>query len=43
MVVVLIPDLGGELIQRFARHVAIVARQAIHPGDELVTLLVGER
>ena len=43
MAVILIPDFGGELIQRFARHVPVFAFQPVDPGHELVTLLGRER
>jgi hypothetical protein len=43
MAVILVPDLGGELIQRFARHVTVFALQPVHPRHELVTFLRRER
>src|ERR1035438_9402429 len=43
MAVILIPDFGGELIQRFPRHVPVVAFQPVDPGHEFVTFLGRER
>jgi hypothetical protein len=43
MAVILVPDFGGELIQRFARHVTVVGFQPADPGDELVPFLGRER
>ena len=43
MAVILVADFGGELIQRFARHVPVVRFQPVDPGDELVPFLGRER
>ncbi len=43
MAVILVPDFGGELIQRFARHVPVVGFQPVDPGHELVKFLGRER
>jgi hypothetical protein len=43
MAAILIPDFGGELIQRFPRHVPVLAFQPVDPGHEFVTFLGRER
>ena len=43
MAVILVPDFGGKLIQRFPRHVPVVAFQPVDPSHELVTFLGRER
>jgi hypothetical protein len=43
MAVILVPDLSGKLIQRFARHVAVIAFPPVEPGHELVAFLGRER
>jgi len=41
--VILVPDFGGELIQRFARHVPVLVFQPVDPSRELVTIFGRER
>ena len=43
MAVILIPNLGGKLVQRLARHVAVIRFQAVHSRDELVSLVRSQR
>ena len=43
MVVISVPDLGDELIQRFARHVPAIALSPVDPGHVLVTFRRRER
>ncbi len=43
MAVILVPNFGGELILRFARHVPVITLQPVDPGHEIVTLVRWER
>ena len=41
--IVLIPDLRGQLVERLPRHVPVIGFQAIHPTHEFVPLVFRQR